>query len=117
MFLSWRQARGTQQCLWFFPFHSPAFCTGQLCSAPALDSQQPAGRQGEAEVCCGERAGDEGTGLSSGLLNNRREIKMLEASEKEDAVLSRGKAVLREVPLRNEKERRKLKVEEYIIVG
>lgn len=76
--------------------------------------------QGDKEkrrVCCGERAGDKGTGLSSGLLNSRRKIKMLEASEKEEALLSRGKAVLREVPLRNEKERRKLKAEEYIIGG
>lgn len=72
--------------------------------------------QGDKEkrrVCCGERAGDKGTGLSSGLLNSRRKIKMLEASEKEEALLSRGKAV----PLRNEKERRKLKAEEYIIGG
>lgn len=74
--------------------------------------------QGDKEkrrVCSGERAGDKGTGLSSGLLNSRREMKMLEASEKEEALLGRGKAVLREVPLRNKKEGRKLKAEECII--
>lgn len=47
--------------------YSPT-CTGQLCSAPAFESQQPGKLiRRSKEVCCEERIGDKGTDLHSSI--------------------------------------------------